>query len=67
VTLWNQKYEWKDRDEISNGNVILQIILYALFSVPEQQSLTLDINPKRKRDGNNQYKLSRRQDLPCCF
>jgi hypothetical protein len=54
-------------DKISNANVILQIIVYVIFSVPEQQRLTGDINPKSKRNGNNQYKLSPRQDLPCCF
>jgi hypothetical protein len=42
-------YEYKERDEISNANIILQIILYALFSVPEQQRLTFDINPKSKK------------------
>jgi hypothetical protein len=46
-------HEFKDRDEISNARVILQIILYIIFSVPEQQRLTLDIDPKSKRDANN--------------
>lgn len=40
-------------DEISNASVILQIILYTLLSVSEQQRLTLDIDPKGKRGGNN--------------
>jgi hypothetical protein len=46
-------YECKEMDEISNASVILQIILYTLLSVSEQQRLTLDIDPKGKRGGNN--------------
>jgi hypothetical protein len=45
-------YECKEKDEISNASVILPIILYTLFSVPEQQRLTPDIDPKRKTHVN---------------
>jgi len=60
-------YECKERDEISNASVILQIILYTLFSVPEQQRLTLDIDPRSKTDVNNLIQVVSQAEFTLLF